>query len=173
LPHSVSSTIHHVYLGLGSNIGDRWTELVRAVERLSSAVHIEALSSVYDSAPLHVTDQPRFLNMVVSGSTLLLPEQLLQFAKDVEQAAGRVIVQRFGPRTLDVDILLFDDLISHKPELILPHPRLAERAFVLQPLAEIAPELVDPLSGAHIKEMLRVLEPADIRQIGPLFTGRH
>ena len=165
--------IHHVYLGLGSNMGDRCAELAHAIERLAGGITIETMSSVYDTAPMLVTDQPRFLNMVVYGTTHLLPAELLELAKRTEAAAGRKNGRRYGPRPVDVDILLYDHLVLNEPGLTLPHPRLVERAFVLQPLVEIAPDVVHPATGARFKDLLTQLVPADVRLIGPLFTDRH
>ncbi len=133
-----------VYLALGSNLGDRRANLAAAVERLRAQVAVERISSIYDSEPAYVDDQPRFLNAVLRGRTRLSPRALLAFAKAVERELGRVPGPRFGPRLIDVDILLYDDLAIATAELTIPHPRMAERPFVLVPLAEIAPEFVPP-----------------------------
>ncbi len=133
-----------VYLALGSNQGDRRQNLLDALDELAAQVQIERLSSVYETEPAYETDQPYFYNMVLRGTTSLKPGGLLRFAKSVEQHLGRKEGLRFGPRPIDVDILLYDDLQLNETDLIIPHPRLAERAFVLMPLAEIAPDLVLP-----------------------------
>ncbi len=133
-----------VYLALGSNLGDRRANLGAAVERLREHVTIEALSSLYETEPAYVTDQPRFLNAALRGRTALNPLALLAFAKRIEHEMGRATGQRYGPRVVDIDLLLYGDQMIHTPELTVPHPRMAERPFVLVPLAEIAPELAPP-----------------------------
>jgi 2-amino-4-hydroxy-6-hydroxymethyldihydropteridine diphosphokinase len=133
-----------VYLALGSNLGDRRATLAAAVERLREQVTIEALSSVYETEPAYVTDQPRFLNAALRGRTALTPAALLAFAKRIERDLGRATGPRNGPRVVDIDLLLYGDQTIDTPELSVPHPRMAERPFVLTPLAEIAPALVPP-----------------------------
>jgi 2-amino-4-hydroxy-6-hydroxymethyldihydropteridine diphosphokinase len=160
---------HVVYLGLGSNLGDRDDHLRHALAALGRSVSVDRVSSVYDTAPLLVTDQPRFRNLAVAGRTALAPLDLLQFVKRVEAGAGRAPGGvRYGPRVLDIDILFYDDLSLNTPELTIPHPRIAERAFVLAPLAEIAPELRHPTLGQSISELLAALGEADVRRIGVL-----
>jgi 2-amino-4-hydroxy-6-hydroxymethyldihydropteridine diphosphokinase len=133
-----------VYLALGANLGDRRRNLRVAVERLREEVQVERMSSVYETEPAYVIDQPRFLNMALRGRTALEPLELLAFLKRVERELGRAAGPRFGPRLIDLDILLYGDLVLATPELTIPHPRMAERPFVLAPLAEIAPDLVPP-----------------------------
>lgn len=161
---------HRVYLGLGSNLGDRDANLRAALARLAADVRIERVSSVYDTAPMHIEDQPRFHNIVCEGWTDLTPEALLRLAKDVEAAVGRTPSIRYGPRAIDIDVLLYDDLQLTLPDLIIPHPRLWERAFVLAPLAEIAPRLRHPELDAEIAELARQVEGQDVRRLGLLFT---
>ncbi|MCG0239189.1 MAG: 2-amino-4-hydroxy-6-hydroxymethyldihydropteridine diphosphokinase [Firmicutes bacterium] len=134
------------YLGLGSNLGDRLANLVAGVRLLSGAADIAlvAVSSVYETAPWGLTDQPAFLNAVCAVRTALPPEALLRRCLEVEKALGRVRTVRWGPRTLDIDLLLYGDLTLQEPHLTLPHPRLTERAFVVIPLLEIAPDLTLP-----------------------------
>lgn len=159
-----------VYLGLGSNLGDREAHLRRGVEALGECVSADRVSSVYDTAPLLMTDQPRFHNLAVRGRTALAPHDLLRFVKRVEAAVGREPGgMRYGPRVLDVDILIYDDLVLTTPELTIPHPRLAERAFALAPLAEIAPELRHPVLGRSVGQLLAALGDADVRRFGVLF----
>jgi 2-amino-4-hydroxy-6-hydroxymethyldihydropteridine diphosphokinase len=138
--------MNHAYLGLGSNLGDRAGYLRAALKLLvaSSNVEIEAVSSLYETAPLEIAEQPPFLNAVAAVRTQLSPQALLQLAKETERAVGRVERVRFGPREVDVDILLYGDLLLVSDELTIPHPRLAARAFALVPLAELAPELILP-----------------------------
>ncbi len=147
-----------VYLGLGANLGDREANLRAARERLQElGVELERCSSLYESEPWGVRDQPRFLNAVCRAHTALSPQELLRLAKQVERDLGRRPGVRYGPRPVDVDILLYDDLVLDTPDLTIPHPRLAERAFVLVPLAELAPELVVPGLGRRVRELLERL----------------
>jgi 2-amino-4-hydroxy-6-hydroxymethyldihydropteridine diphosphokinase len=140
-----------VAIGLGSNLGDRLANLDRGVRLLADrriATDIR-ISSVFETDPVGLVDQPGFLNACLCGRTRLRPMRLLAKLQDVERAAGRDRTGRpFGPRTLDLDILLYDDLILSDPELTIPHPRMRERAFVLVPLAEIAPEWEIPATGS-------------------------
>jgi 2-amino-4-hydroxy-6-hydroxymethyldihydropteridine diphosphokinase len=135
---------HTIYLALGANLGDRAASLRAAVERLRGPISIERMSAVYETEPAYLLDQPRFLNMALCGRTALDPQALLALLKRIERDVGRVAGPRFGPRAIDVDILLYDDLALAGANLTVPHPRMAERPFVLMPLAEIAPELVPP-----------------------------
>jgi len=128
------------FLGLGSNLGDRWKYLRDAVASLPDAV---AVSPVYETSPVGGPEgQGQYLNCVVELSTDLGPRELLGVAQGLEAAAGRERVERWGPRTLDVDVLLVDDLVVNEPDLVVPHPRMWERRFVLAPLADLAPDLV-------------------------------
>ncbi len=137
------------FLGLGSNQGDRAQMLARALDLLPGAgVRIVARSRVYESPPWGVIDQPWFLNQVIAAGTILLPPELLARCREVEQVLGRVRTMRWGPRTIDVDILLYGDLVMATPDLTIPHPELRRRAFVLVPLAEIAPTLRLPTGEA-------------------------
>ncbi|MBC8076565.1 MAG: 2-amino-4-hydroxy-6-hydroxymethyldihydropteridine diphosphokinase [Chloroflexales bacterium] len=131
-----------VYIAFGGNVGDREGNLRAALALLQQHVQIEAVSSLYETEPAYVLDQPRFLNGVLRGSTALVPLDLLHALKQIEAAVGRLPGPRNGPRPVDLDILHYGDLALDTPELTIPHPRMAERPFVLVPLAEIAPELV-------------------------------
>ena len=151
-----------VYLGLGSNVGERLTNLVWALEKLGASGVLEILdcSAVYETEPWGLTDQPKFLNSAVKARTTLPPVQLLGLAKTIEQAMGRTAGVRYGPRQIDIDILLYGDHVIdlEVPDLQVPHPRMAERAFVLIPLAEIAGWVSHPTEKALIADMASNVE---------------
>lgn len=144
-------------LGLGSNLGDREAHLRTAVEGWSD--ELVAVSDVYETAPVGGPEQGPYLNLVLLVESDLPADDLLRRAQDQEEAAGRVRTERWGPRTLDVDILWIDGERHDRPELTVPHPRMPERAFVTVPLAEVAPDLVpDPVDAPH----------QEVRRVGPL-----
>jgi len=143
-----------VYLGLGSNLGDRQANLDRALEFLSQRVRMGKISSIYDTEPLGDSNQPRFLNLVCQAFTRLEPPALLALAKGIERKLGRV-GKSGTPRTIDIDILLYDDQVIDTPELVIPHPKMTERAFVLIPLDEIASDTVHPVTEKTMKELLQ------------------
>ena len=141
-----------VYLGLGSNLGDRQENLKKALEFLAQRLRMGKVSAIYDTDPLGDTNQPRYLNMVCQAFTMLAPEGLLALVKGVESKMGRK-GKSGAPRSIDIDILLYGNLVMTPPDLTIPHPRIHERAFVLVPLAEIAPDLVHPVKNKTIKEL--------------------
>ncbi|OHD70915.1 MAG: 2-amino-4-hydroxy-6-hydroxymethyldihydropteridine diphosphokinase [Spirochaetes bacterium RBG_13_68_11] len=138
-----------IWLSLGSNLGDREATIREAFRQLGGVCEGLVLSSLYETEPMYVAAQPRFLNAVAAGTTRLAPRELLAAVHAVERSLGRdrSAEQRYGPRTIDVDILLYEGILSDDPDLTLPHPRLAERAFVLVPLLELSPDLADPRTG--------------------------
>ena len=155
------------FLGLGSNMGDRMGHLELAVGSLRDIDADLMVSPVYETAPLGGPEgQTRFLNCVVRLETMLDPRQLLEVAHELEEQAGRVRTVRDGPRTLDVDILLFGDLRICEPDLVVPHPRMSERGFVLAPLEDLDPSRVPP----HWRARLARTDPAsvDVRSVGRL-----
>jgi len=158
---------HTVYLALGANIGDRRGNLAAALQRLREVMEIEIISSIYETDPVGYIDQPRFLNIVCRGKTWLQAENLLKYAKEIEFAIGRRPSFRNGPRPIDIDILLYDDLKLEQEHLTIPHPRMRERAFVLAPLSEIAPEVIDPVSGKTAQELLAGVSQEGVTRLAP------
>lgn len=134
-----------ICLSLGSNLGDRAENLRRALAFLPPAITVEVISPVYETEPAYVLDQPRFYNLACRAATTLAPLEALHHLKRLESEIGRAPGPRFGPRLIDLDVLFYSDLVLDTPELTVPHPRLAERAFVLVPLADIAPDFVHPV----------------------------
>jgi 2-amino-4-hydroxy-6-hydroxymethyldihydropteridine diphosphokinase len=155
-----------VTLALGTNLGDRPGNLLAAIAALPPAVTVLEQSFIYETLPWGVTDQPDFLNMVIKGETHLLPQDLLKNLKELEIRLGRIPSTHYGPRKIDIDILFYDDLILNTPELTLPHPRLHERAFVLVPLADLAPEQTHPIFGRTIRELLAEVDTAGVKRYG-------
>jgi len=143
-----------VYLALGSNLGNRLENLRAAAQALPPQVKVQELSHVYETPPWGYTTQPSFLNLALRGETQLPPLELLRFLKELETRLGRVPSFQNGPRLIDLDILFYADLILNTPQLTLPHPRLQQRAFVLLPLADLAPDLVHPVLGETIWRLL-------------------
>ena len=155
-----------VYLGLGSNIGDREAMLQAALQELDhDDLSVNRTSGFYETEPIGLTDQRWFLNMVVEVETDLFPLQLLRRTQHIEAQFGRLRTLPNGPRTLDIDILLYGDSVLKMSELQLPHPRYRERRFTLAPLAELNPELRDPVTGQTVAAMLAALEGQAIRRV--------
>lgn len=155
-------------LALGGNLGPVERTLARALRQLESALGPLRVASLFRSAPVSPVPQPDFLNTAALARTALRPEEVLAVAKAIERAAGRRPGVRFGPRPLDIDLLFYDDLVIETPEMTLPHPRLRDRRFVLEPLAEIAPGFALPPDGARVADLLaRVRDQAGVERIGP------
>ena len=159
-------TVKLVYLSLGSNLGDREGYLRRAIALVGAAgARVLRVSSLYETEPLEATDQPRFLNLVVEAETELFPKQLLARLLKIELDLGRRRGRPKGPRLIDIDILLYGRSVIESAELRVPHPRLAERRFVLEPLAELAPELRHPVNHLTIRELLAATAGQVVRKV--------
>lgn len=146
------------YLSLGSNMGDREHFIRTAIQLLgqgSDQLQVVQLSSFYETEPVGFTEQASFLNVVVQGYTAMTPEELLKHTQYIELQLGRTREVRWGPRVIDIDILLYNNIRMNTEQLVIPHPRMAERAFVLVPLAEIEPNLVLPGSGDQIERLVQ------------------
>jgi 2-amino-4-hydroxy-6-hydroxymethyldihydropteridine diphosphokinase len=156
-----------VFLLLGTNLGDRLQNLHKALKCIALEVKILQCSSIYETLPWGYTEQPLFLNLVLRGQTDREPQALLEFLKACEQALGRQPGFRYGPRLIDLDILAFEDRVLETPALTLPHPRLHERAFVLVPLCEIAPDWVHPRLQKRALELLKETDAGGIQRIAP------
>lgn len=161
---NVSATIcrgrHTAYIAFGSNLGDRLGYFNKAIAALKTDCNIRFIkaSSFIETEPYGVTDQPRFLNGVVKIKTIYSPEELLDFCKSLEKAAGRKTEKRWGARTFDADIIMYDNEIIFSDRLIIPHPEMHIRDFVLKPLAEIEPYLVHPVKQKNVTELLEELD---------------
>lgn len=156
---------HLVYLALGTNVGQRPANLRKALASLSPQIQVCRVSGVYETEPWGYTDQPAFLNQVIEARTDLSPVELLARLKDIEVHLGRQPTFRNGPRLIDLDVLLYDDLVMQNEQLILPHPGMSSRAFVLVPLAEIAPDLLHPSAGQTVRELLTGVEASGVKRV--------
>jgi len=143
----------HIYLGLGSNLGDRAGNLRAALSKLSPAITVDAVSAVYETKPKYLEAQPKFLNIACRGRTEMSARAVLTLIKKVEKELGRVETGRFGPRIIDIDFLLYGQERINEPDFVVPHPGIAERAFVLFPLCDIAPDFVHPVLKSTIQDL--------------------
>ncbi len=156
-----------VFLGIGGNLGDRRATMRSAVELIRDVINDVRVSSLYETAAWGVTDQPSFLNAVVRGQTELPPLDLLDAMQSIENQLGRVRTQHWGPRAIDIDILLYGSDVIDEPRLTVPHPYMSQRGFVLRPLADLAAGLTLP-DGSLVGELLTTINQDDLRQIeGP------
>lgn len=154
------------YLALGANIGDREANLREAVRRLrEGGCNVTAASSMYLTRPVGVTDQPDFLNAVIRVVTDLDPRDLLRVCRGIEESSGRERTIRWGPRVIDIDILLYEGVMMDETELVIPHPRILERAFVLVPLAEIAPD-VEVAEGVNARQAADRIDRSGVELAG-------
>ena len=152
-----------VYLSLGSNVGDRDANLREAIKRLAPSVRILRVSPIYETEPVDYTDQNWFLNLAVEAETDLSPNRLLAHIAGIERALGRIRTTPKGPRTIDIDILLYGDAVVRTARLEIPHPRMAARRFVLAPLADLAPDLCHPVTRQTVREMLEAAPSQTVR----------
>ncbi len=159
------------YLSLGSNIGNREGNLREAIARLREHGQVVGVSSFYETEPVEFTEQAWFLNCAVAVKTAETAEHLMRSLLQIEKEMGRQRIQKKGPRTIDIDILLFGDLVVETPELAIPHPAMAMRRFVLEPLAEIAPAVRHPMLDKTIAELLAEMPPGQIVRKLPGLTG--
>lgn len=157
-----------VYLSLGSNIGDREANLRTAIEKMKAFGNPAAVSSFYETEPVEVSSQPWFLNCAIKFETEKMPRQLIAAILSLEQEMGRQRKQKYGPRVIDIDILFFGSSIVELPSLTVPHPKLQQRRFVLEPLAEIAPEVRHPVLKRTVRELRDALPPGQtVRKLAP------
>jgi 2-amino-4-hydroxy-6-hydroxymethyldihydropteridine diphosphokinase len=153
-----------VYLSLGSNLGDRAENLQNAIERLAApGLSVMRVSPIYETEPMDYANQNWFLNVVIEAETTFFPMQLLTRTSKIERSLGRVRTIANGPRTIDIDILLYGTVVMHSTRLEIPHPRMTERRFVLAPLADLAPGLRHPVTHRTVREMLGAAPPAVVR----------
>ncbi len=144
----------NIFIALGTNLGNRHKNLNAAITAIGVDIYIDKKSNIYETDPMYITDQPAFLNMVISGITDFTPGQSLTFFKTIEEKLGRKQTFKNGPRIIDIDILYYDNLLYDEGDLTIPHPRISERDFVLRPMADIAKDFIDPSINKTISQML-------------------
>jgi 2-amino-4-hydroxy-6-hydroxymethyldihydropteridine diphosphokinase len=156
---------HIVYLALGSNLGNRAANLKAAIASLPPQMVVQVKSQVYETPPWGYTEQTKFLNQVLQVKTYLEPEPLLKHLKRLEVALGRKASFQNGPRLIDMDILFYDDLVFESPALVIPHPRVHERGFVLLPMMDIAPDFIHPVKQKSVRDLIAGCDLVGIVQI--------
>jgi 2-amino-4-hydroxy-6-hydroxymethyldihydropteridine diphosphokinase len=156
-----SMTETTIYLALGSNVGDSAANIHQAIELMHSRISDIIEAPIYSSKAVGYTDQPDFLNTAIRGTTTLEPPELLKFVKDIEQQVGRIQRFRWGPREIDIDIIFYGDQIVEVPGLTIPHPRFAERDFVLRPICDLDANFTDPKSSKSILSLLTALPDSE------------
>lgn len=157
--------MHTIYLGLGTNLGNRQSNLQKAISSMSQVMAVTAVSPIYESEPWGVPDQPPFLNMCIEASTVLNPKTLLHYLKNLETEMGRTETYKWGPRVIDIDILLYDDQVFESSSLTIPHPHMLEREFVMVPLADIASDVVHPILNKKIGDFETAVKQTTLKQI--------
>jgi 2-amino-4-hydroxy-6-hydroxymethyldihydropteridine diphosphokinase len=162
--------MHTIYLGLGTNLGDRAANLQAAVAGLAKKLNVTAVSPIYETPPWGITDQPDFLNMCLAAETDLPPNELLALLKTLEKEIGRAPGERWGPRLIDIDLLFYANQIIETEKLTIPHPELPERAFVLRPLVDVAPNFVHPVLGETMAALAAKVDDEGIRPFAPAPT---
>ena len=156
-----TTLMHTIFLALGSNVGDKHHHIKQAVSKLGKHVDKIQIAKLYETKPMYHEDQDMFINTVIKGQTILSPKELLAFVKLAEEELGRQERFRNGPREIDIDILFYNELVYESVDLIIPHPRIQEREFVLLPFTDLQPEFVHPVLGKTIKELLKKLKKSE------------
>jgi 2-amino-4-hydroxy-6-hydroxymethyldihydropteridine diphosphokinase len=164
----IGESVHTVYLALGTNVGDRAGNLHRALDALADSFDIAAVSPVYETEPAYQLDQPRFYNQCCRATTKLSSQDTLAHLKGTEVALGRVPGPRNGPRSIDLDLLFYDDLALETSELTVPHPLLHERAFVLVPLADVGADVTHPTLGLTVRQLVEQLPESERKKVWPV-----
>jgi 2-amino-4-hydroxy-6-hydroxymethyldihydropteridine diphosphokinase len=154
---------HTIYLALGTNLGDRLSNLANAIAAMPPQISPLECSPIYETPPWGYTHQPAFLNQVIKAETDLAPQDLLQTLKNLETRLGREPTFKYGPRVIDLDILFYNQVVLETAELTIPHPRMAERAFVLVPLADLAPNLRHPSLQKTVRELLAAVDSSGVK----------